>query len=138
MSVPAGYTASTLAAFMHTTLGRTASIIGWENPASYAEPINDALLTYGVDVIADATDVHKLRACARWAVWQAVADSTTGYHDFSEDQQSFRMHQVHLQAKATAKAAAIDAARFGVGPSALTVGIENVNRMSPFEVPDVD
>jgi hypothetical protein len=136
MSVPAGYTPTTLATYMHTVLGRTAGIIGWQNPASYAEPINDALIAYGVDAVGSATDVDKLRACARWAVWQAVADYTAGYHDFSEDQQTFRMHQVHQQAVQRAKAAARDAAAFGAGPSALKVSVDPLRKPSPFEVPD--
>lgn len=133
MSVPASYDANTLAEYMESVLNRTASIIGWTAPDDYAEAVNDAALLCGVDDVAGESNVGKLRAAARVALWEAVAAHTAGYHDFSEDAQSFRMHQVHQQAVAQAKQARKDAARYGVGGAVM----ESVamSRTSPFAAP---
>lgn len=131
MSVPASYTAEELADYLAAVLGKTATVLGWTSD-SYDEAINDALLLYGVDAIGDATNIGKLRACARLALWQAVEADTVGYHDFSEDQQTFRLHQVHQQATAQLKQARKEAARYGIG--GLAMSSVAMTRTSPFDV----
>lgn len=131
MAVPSSYDEHDLADYMHSVLGKTATILGWTTD-SYAEAVNDAALLYGVSDVADATDIAKLRACARLAAWQAVEADTVGYHDFSEDQQSFRMHQVHVQAVAKVKEARREAARHGVNTVAMTT--TTIRRISPYDV----
>lgn len=134
MSVPVSYDLPALYTYMHASLGRTADIIGWSIGAgSYEEPAIDALVLCGLTDIAEADDIPKLRAAARLAVWESVAAHTTGYHDFSEDQQTFRMHQVHIQAVAQVKAARKDAARYGVTSAAVMSSVQ-VTRPSPFAI----
>lgn len=132
MAVPTAYSEAQLADFMHSVLGKTASIIGWSSPDSYTEAVYDAAIMAGVDDVADTTDVAKLRACARLAVWQAVEADTVGYHDFSEDQQSFRMHQVHIQAVAKVKEARREASRHGINAVAMTS--TTIRRISPYDM----
>ena len=132
MAVPTTYSEEELADYMHAVLGKTASIIGWSSPDSYDEAVTDAAIMAGVSDVASATDIPKLRACARLAVWQAVEADTVGYHDFSEDQQSFRMHQVHIQAVAKVKEARREAARHGV--NAVEMTSVTIKRISPYDV----
>lgn len=101
MPVPTAYTEDSLAAFMHAALRDVATALGWSVAAGdYDEPVTDALIAYGEDDIADATDIQKLRALARVAVWQAAVDATVGDYDFSADGGSYSRSQLHAQALA--------------------------------------
>lgn len=115
MSVPASYDQHEITYYMHSTLGKTAEALGWAPPNSYEEAVTDTLLLYGVDDIASATDIEKLRACARLAAWQAVEADTAGYFQFSTDGQSFHREQIHQQATAMVKRERVKAMRYGVG-----------------------
>lgn len=109
MAVPAAYNDNELMAFMRSTLGATATVLGWTDLAPYQEPLNDTLIAYGVDDIADATDVQKLRALARVAVWQSVVDVTAGMSDFRMGDQSVTSSQVHMQAQQRLRHATLQA-----------------------------
>ena len=76
MPIPASYTESTLASYMDSVIGSLADVLGWANSSSdYDEAVTDTLLAYGVDDIANATDMRKLRTLARRAVWQAAVNA---------------------------------------------------------------
>ena len=80
MAVPTAYaTERDLALLTHSVLGTTATALEWlvavDGPGDYAEPINDVLIAYGATDIADATDIPKVRAIARWMVWRWAADA---------------------------------------------------------------
>lgn len=101
MPVPTAYTEDTLAAFMHSTLRDVATALGWSVAAGdYDEAVTDTLIAYDENDIADATDIQKLRALARVAVWQSVVDATTGDYDFSADGGNYSRSQLHAQAVA--------------------------------------
>lgn len=122
MPAPTSYTEETLASFCVRQLGQVATALGWlpESPR-VADAVHDALLAYGASTIADATDVPKLRALARLAIWRAAAAETAGHYRFGADQMSFDRQQVHAQARAMVADAEREAAALGVGPSALVV-----------------
>lgn len=99
MAPPSGYTEATLATFMHSTVGRMATVLGWANPASYAEPINETLLAYGAADVADASDIRKLRAIARREVWRAAVEGLASAYDLTADSSSFKRSQMLTQAR---------------------------------------
>lgn len=115
MAVPTSYTDDELAGYMHAALGATAVTLGWSVVESvYAEPVNDALILYGVSDISDATDIDKLRAAARLAAWRAVAAETATNFRFRAGQQSFDRQQVHEHALAMITASRTEAMRHGI------------------------
>lgn len=107
MPVPSVYTEEQLMAYMRTVLGATATVLGWTDLSPYQEPLNETLLAYGVDSIANATDIQKLRALARVAVWRAVVDATAGNTDFRMGDQSITSSQIHAQATQNLRRATI-------------------------------
>lgn len=117
MSAPASYTEATLAAYMHSALGDTATALGWAaGTASYGEAINETLLAYGAGDIATVTgndNIARLRALARAEAWRQVAAYTAGNFDFSADGASYNRSQMHAQAKAAVQMAEADAMRYG-------------------------
>lgn len=112
MSVPAGYDDAQLAAFMLAVLGPTAAALGWTAPAHVSEPLIETLVAYGVDDIAAATDVPKLRALARWQAWEAAAEALVSRYDISTDGQSLSRSQLYQQARGQLRIAAQRAARY--------------------------
>lgn len=122
MPIPTAYTEPELAQFALTQLGDLATALSWavETP-SVTEAVTDALLAYGVSAIVDATDVPKLRALGRVAIWRAVARATAGHHRFGADQMSFDRQQVHEHALKMVGEAEREAAALGVGPYGLVV-----------------
>ncbi len=76
MAVPSAYTETELKQFMVTALGHIAPVLTWTvDTAQIGEAINDTLLEYGVNDIEDATDIKKLRALAKFTVWQAAQEA---------------------------------------------------------------
>lgn len=106
MSVPAGYDDAQLAAFMLAVLGPTAAALGWTAPAHVSEPLIETLVAYGVDDIAAATDVPKLRALARWQAWEAAAEALASRYDVSTDGQALSRAQLYTHARQQAARAA--------------------------------
>lgn len=131
MAFPHSYDEGELASYMHAVIGKTAGVLGWTAPESYREAVNDALLAYGVTDIAEATDITRLRACARLAVWQAVADDTAAFYTFATDQQRFERRQVHEHANAMLTRARVTAMRHGIG---LTIEADPIERIDPYTV----
>jgi hypothetical protein len=125
MPLPTSYTESDLAVFMHIVTETAAAALGWTALTFDAEPVNDALILYGVSDIAQATDIPKLRAAARVAAWRAIVQATAGMHGFSADGQSMPLEQVQAMALRALSLAESDAATYGVNP-AFTVRIDRV------------
>lgn len=131
MSAPNSYTEATLAAYMHSILGDTATALGWASgTASYGEAVNETLLAYGVGDISSVSgrdSISKLRALARVEAWRQVAAYTAGGYDFTADGASYQRSQMHQQAQDAMKAAEADAMRYGgYGYEAIFQNLEHV------------
>lgn len=100
MAAPTSYTEATLATFMLTELGDVAGVLEWTAQADVQEAINEALLVYGVNDIADATDISKLRALARRQAWRSAVNSLTTRYDFSNPEGDYKRSQM-VKAAAT-------------------------------------
>lgn len=124
MPIPTQYSEADLAQFSITALGPLASALGWDvDTPQVAESVNDALLGYfgGTGLVADATDVAKLRAWARVAIWRRVRDATAGNYRVAVEVLSYDRQQVHEHAVAMVAEAEREAGAVGAGP-ALVVG----------------
>lgn len=127
MAAPASYTEATLATYMHTTLGAIAGALSWTVAGnSYAEPVNEALLVYGVSDIAAATEIQKLRAIARREAWRAVVAGLAAMYNFATDGQSFSRSQMQAQALEALRIAEADAMQYDTG--AYEVRVDKVER----------
>lgn len=105
MSIPASYTEKTLADFMHNTLGKVATLLGFESGVSdagdYEEAVNNALLAYGatdVTGIEGTSNLTKLRALSRVAAWQMAVDNLAALSGFSADGGTYNREQLHAMA----------------------------------------
>lgn len=135
MPAPATYTEDQLASFAVIALGPLAPLLGWtpETP-QVAVAVEDAVLAYhgGAGLIANATDVPRLRALARVAIWRAVRDATAGYYRFSTDGQAFDRQQVHEQAVKMVAEAERDAGAWGAGPALVVASVERDDASDPY------
>ena len=114
MAAPTTYTEGQLMLYMVAVLGETADVLGWRRAdGDYVETVNDVIIDYGVDAIADATDIAKLRALARRAIWKAAVAGLTPRYDFSTDGQSFQRSQMLTHAKEALARAEADALVYG-------------------------
>ena len=114
MAAPTAYTEPQLADYMFRMLGQTATALGLEE-SSFDEAVNDALLACGVDAIADATDIPRLRALARREAWRLAAATAAGEFDFSTAGSSFSRSQLRRHVEAQLKHAEDDALAYDAG-----------------------
>ena len=99
MPVPTAYTEAELAAYMHSSLSTIAVEEGWSVAGgSYDEAVVETLLSYGVDTIADATGIQRLRIIARREAWRAMAQALAGNADVEVDGVSAKRSQRHQHA----------------------------------------
>jgi hypothetical protein len=103
MPLPANYTEETLATYLHTTLGGTATTLGWTAEASYAEIVNDALLLYDetvedITTITGRANLAKLRKLALLASWRVVLAQSAALYDQNADGADLSRSQIHKAA----------------------------------------
>lgn len=115
MPLPTVYTEPTLAEYMHTALGEAASVMGYGHPGAsmgvYQEQVYDTLIAYGVQTIAEATDMALIRALAKREAWRKVMNESAGRYDVTADEGTFKRSQLNTQARANFQAAAAEAAQ---------------------------
>lgn len=129
MVLPTSYSEAELKAFLHATIGTAAEALGWETDnGGYDEAVNDTLLTLGVSDIADSErSIAAIRAVARYHVWSAVVEASSGLIGHSVDQQSFKLSDIQKQAMvALARAEAAVLALPEVIAGTLTVAVSSV------------
>jgi hypothetical protein len=89
MTIPAGYTSDSLAAYLHGLLeqAKLDGVLGWTAPDSYGELIIDVLLALNIASLASQTtplQVRRVRAVGRVMLWRAVKAGLTLAYDFSD------------------------------------------------------
>ena len=114
MALPAVYTESALASYMLATLGEVAGVLGLD-ALEIIEAVNDALLAYGTADIAQATDIPRLRAAARVAVWRLALARASSLYQFSADGASYHRQQMTEHIRAMLVREEADAAALGMG-----------------------
>jgi hypothetical protein len=131
---PTTYSEDALRQFQLTTLGPLAGVLGWTSTVypAVVEAANDALLAYPAATIADATNVPRLRALARVAIWRAVARETAGNYRFSTDGQAFDRQQIHEHALAMVAEAEREGGAVGAGPAMLVASVVRDDTSDPY------
>lgn len=118
MPIPTSYSESELADYMITALSNVAAVLNWTNATDeIGEAIIAALLAYfgtagDNSVIANATDVLKLRVLARREAWRAALAALTTKYTFSTDGQSFQRSDMMKFAQTQLERAENEAAAF--------------------------
>lgn len=117
MTVPTAYTEASLAEFMIAALGDLGADLGLTGPgADFDEAINDVLIAYGADDIADiagASNIAKLRALARVQAWRLAVVQAAARYDMSDGTQSLKRSQLMGAAEKALAIAEADAAVYG-------------------------
>ena len=123
MAVPTSYTTATLSTYMATVLGDVASTLGFSDPGSYAEAVNDAAFAYGgISDVSAATDMVKLRALARRAAWRLAAANAAARYDFqSSRNKQFDRSQLFKHIKEQAGMAELEAMPYDTVTHQITV-----------------
>lgn len=133
MPIATSYSEAELADFAIVQLDTLAAALTWTAAsAAVLEAVTDALLAYGVADPLDATNIPKLRALTRVAIWRSVARATTGWYRFSADQMSFDRQQVHEQALAMIAEAERDAGAIGVGAALVVATVVRDSDSDPY------
>lgn len=103
--------------------------------ASFTEAVNETLLAYGVAVIANATDIRKLRALAKVEAWKVALTAAGGRIDWSEAGASFKQSQYRSAAEAGLKLVRFEAMEAGyiADPSQWDGGTITVGQMSTYD-----
>jgi hypothetical protein len=117
MAAPTTYTETELAAFMLAELGNVAASLGWSVQTNVQPAIDEALLVYGVDSIAEVSgreNIRKLRSFARVEAWRLAVNSLAADYDFKADGGDYKRSQLHDQAGKALERAQTDAAEFDV------------------------
>lgn len=134
MTPPTVYTETTLAEFMLSELGATAAAVGL-TLAGLAEAVNEAMLVYPCVVMADATNIQKIRAIARVEAWRAVCNQVAGDYDFADAGASYSRSQALQNAQKRLDQALADAAQYYPGYQVGTAKISFTN--DPYKTPDI-
>lgn len=113
MPVPSAYTETELSQFMIDTLGDVASVINRTSIGDYEEEVIDALLLYGVTTVADASNIAKIRACAKVAAWRKALTNLITRYNFQTDQQRFERIEMAKMARNALLMAEEEAASHG-------------------------
>lgn len=124
MALPSSYTESDLRDYMLSAVSTVAGMLSMVAD-DFTEPVNDALVAYGVADIALATDIAKLRSIAKAEAWRLVVDATVGEYNFSADGGSYSREQLHkhaVDALTRAEADAISRGYIDSGAPTITLG----------------
>ena len=137
MPLPTSYTEETFSAYLHGRLGVTAEMIGWTDwDDNYLEVINDTLLAYGVDDIANVTEVGKLRVLGRMCLWQAVKAAAIPEVNYSADGQSYSREAIFQHIDNMYQQSRVDAIPFlDDGYQVDVYGVSHTDPYAPIELP---
>lgn len=137
MALPSSYTEATLKTYMLASLGGLGTVLGLTID-SFAEAVNDVLAAYGVEDIANATDIPQLRALAKVAALRTAQATAAGWYDFGADGGDFKRSQVAEQIATMLATAESDALLYA---DAYTIGTGTLTYTDdpyPFSVDDED
>jgi hypothetical protein len=132
MPVPTVYTTEVdLGLYMISQLDAVGETLGWTSrDMVVSEAVTDALLDYGetsIGLITGTTNLRKLRALARRAIWRAVVQTTTDYYSIADNGQRLERHQVNDQARKSLEMAEYDCRACGADPD-YAVSIRAISR----------
>lgn len=139
MAAPTSYTERQLAEFMYGSLGAVAGVLKMrfhsDGPGDFAEPVNDALISYGTDNIASITgtdNIARLRAIARVSIWRYVIMNLAALYDVSVDGGTYNRSQIQKQAEKALEMAEVAAYPYSLTYAARVISLDHVN--DPYQV----
>jgi hypothetical protein len=135
MPLPTSYDEAGCAASLHGRLnqGGVADAFGWSIAAgSYKEVINDTLLAYGADDVAEATDIRKLRALGNLALWQAAKAAAVLQISYTADGTTFNRQAIFQHIEAMLGQARYDAIPY-LDDAAYAVSVYGVRHNDPYQ-----
>lgn len=113
MSVPTSYTEATFGTYLEAVLGaEVMSALGISAITTGDEIIYETLFDYGVDDIANATDIKKLRALGKVNLWATMTGKASARYKFSADGGSYDRQQLYEHCKANYASALRDALEY--------------------------
>lgn len=109
-----------LGLYMISQLGETGETLGWTSrDMVVSEAVTDALFDYGetdVEAITGTSNLRKLRALARRAIWRAVVHETTHYYAVADGGQRLDRPTVNKQARQSLEQAEYECRACGADP----------------------
>lgn len=103
-----------------------AAALSWTTASdAVQEAVYDAAILLGVSDVGDVTDIPKLRAAVRLAVWRAAVGALAGQVTFTDTGVSFNLSDLQAQAERALAIAERDAAVLGVEP-AMTARVDRI------------
>lgn len=139
MPVPTSYTETTLALYLHGHLnqGHLADMLAWSVEAgSYDEIVTDVLLAYGVNNIAEATSIGKLRALGLVALWENVKTAAVGEINYSADGQTYSREAIFQHIDNMLARARANAMPYADDYAVDIYGVSRDDPYSPIELAD--
>lgn len=140
MAIPSSYTEVELQDYMLEITSAISSVIGLVS-SDFTEAVNDTLVNYGVNSIASATNIKKLRLLAKIEAWRTVVNVTVAEYDQSRDSGESQVwdkkNQLHTNAKAQLEAAETQAASLGYvadGATYNTVAFGTITYNDPYSI----
>lgn len=102
MPPPLVYSESIFADYLASVLDKLADALGWDaSDPRVQEAVTDALLEYGestISAITGGTNIRRLRALGRRAIWRAVVQATAGDYTMTDNGQTLERAQMQAQA----------------------------------------
>lgn len=115
MPLPTSYNEATLAAYMVSSLGGLAAVLGIDDTSMF-EAVNDVTQACGVVDIATAP-VAQVRALARVAALRVAQSTAAGWYDFAADGGDYKRSQVQKQIQTLLTSAENAAMQYDAGYS---------------------
>lgn len=139
MPVPVVYSEAGFAAYLTSVLDTLADVLGWDaGDPRVQEAVADALLEYGETTIGNVTgttNLLKLRALGRRAIWRAVAGATAGSYSFTDvAAQKFERQQVHDHAVKMRESADAECRALGADPTYAVAVLSVQRHQDPYAV----
>lgn len=136
MALPSSYTETTFAQFLHRVLRDLADMLSWSvEGGDFDEIINDTLSAYGVDAISSATNIPKLRALGKLALWEAVLDAAIPEINYTADGTTMNREAIFQHVERKLNTARIDAMPY-LPESGYSIEVLSVHHDDPYRWDD--
>jgi hypothetical protein len=119
MALPIEYSEVTFAEYLHGLLYGISGVLGWSvADDSYAEIINDTLVSYGaadITTITGEANLVRLRTIGKYQVWRAAVDGLASKYDYRQNNETFDLEKLQAHANVALRQAEQAASAYGVG-----------------------
>lgn len=139
MPMPTSFTEQSLAEYMQVQLRALGEVAGWSAASmSYTWPVNHTLLEYGVQDIAEATNIKNLLMLAEVMALRAATTELSVVYDSSDESSNEKRSQMFVQASKLldrAEARAKDAGLLVVEATGRRPVVTQITKQAPISAP---